>query len=108
MLKDKKPGVETDLMWSRLIRNALRRVERDVTVMIYTVKGLKEINNWYVLRLASGGITISDKGEIGRLFRKIIKVATDEGLEEGELNGYKYWVFKDIKLGEIKQVRAKD
>lgn len=108
VLKDKKPGVQTDLMWSRLIRNALARFERDVTVITYTLKGLREISNWYVLRLASEGIIIFDKGGISELFQNIVKAAIDAGLEERELNGYRYWAFKDIRLGEVKEIRVRD
>lgn len=98
---------ETDSFWKRKIREGLKSFGRDTTVLVYTLKGLKEINNWYVLRLASEGILIYDKANVQELFKKIIKAAKDAGLKEIKRGDSRVWsINRWLKKGETFEVRV--
>lgn len=96
------------MLWYRRMRELTKELNREITVLIYTPESLREICNWYVLRLASEGVVIFDKGNIARLLEEIVEVAKEAGLEERELKGYKYWYAKDLKLGDVLELRVKD
>jgi predicted nucleotidyltransferase len=56
---------EASKIWWHRISDALSEFGKDVTVLVYTIAGLKNISNWHVLRLASEGVIIYDKnGEV--------------------------------------------
>lgn len=105
IVREKKPGVETDKLWWKRIKRALRELERDVTVLVYTVKGLERISNWYVLRLASEGILVFDKGDIGELFQRITETAREAGMVEERIGDRRVWMLKGIQLGEVVEVQ---
>jgi len=64
---------EVWLVWNKKLREHLKAFERDITVLVYSLKSLREISSWYVLRLASEGQLIYDpKGTVETLFQKII------------------------------------
>jgi predicted nucleotidyltransferase len=95
--------------WNRKLRELLKDFERDITVLIYSLKSLKEISSWYVLRLASEGKLIFDRdGKVGRLFEKIIQTAKNAGLVEEEIHGHKYWIKKDLKIGETFEIKVSE
>lgn len=100
VIKDDQGGRDLHMLWYKRLKRVMRRFKREITVLLYTVDSLKEICNWYVLRLASEGRLVYDKANINRLFKKIIKVAKDNGLEERELNGKRYWHSPKLRLGE--------
>jgi predicted nucleotidyltransferase len=95
---------ETHRIWWDKIREALNGLDRDVTVLVYTRQALEEICNWYVLRLASEGIVLFDKGGIKELFGRIVQAARDAGLVEEEIEGDRVWT-SQIKYGEILEVK---
>lgn len=84
---------EANEFWYRKISEALACFSRDVTVIVYSEGGLKEINNWYVLRLAVEGVLVKDDGGVADLFRRIIAAAHKKGLEIREIGGAKVWAF---------------
>ena len=86
----------------------LREFRRDITVLVYSIKGLKKIINWYVLRLASEGIVIYDKGGVKDLFNKIIAAAREAGLVEKEIGGHKVWSAETLEFGQRLVVEVKD
>jgi predicted nucleotidyltransferase len=106
VLKEGDFGPETHQMWWERIRKALDKLNRDITVLIYTRKALEDICNWYVLRLASEGIILFDRGGIKELFRRIVQAAKEAGLVEEEIGGMRVWTSK-IKYGEILEVKLR-
>ncbi|MBI4641565.1 MAG: nucleotidyltransferase domain-containing protein [Candidatus Tectomicrobia bacterium] len=104
IVKEKKP--EDDLTWYQRISKVLEPLDRDVTVLVYGVKSLRRISNWYVLRLASEGIILFDRGSIAQLFQNITEAAHKAGLRETEEDGVKIWTIPELKLGEIVTVQA--
>lgn len=102
-----KKTTDTDFFWSKKIKEALKSCDRDVTVIVYSVKGLKEVNNWYVLRLASEGIIFYDQGNIKELFDKIIKAAKEAGLKEIKRGDSSVWsIDRALKKGETFEVKV--
>lgn len=100
---------EAWLTWNKKLREILKVLDRDITVLIYSLKSLKEISSWYVLRLASEGILIYDQnGKVEALFKKIIQAAKEAGLVEEEIHGHKYWVKKDLQIGETFEIRVSE
>jgi predicted nucleotidyltransferase len=98
---------EAWLTWNKKLREMLKDFNRDLTVLIYSPKSLKEISSWYVLRLASEGKLIYDQdGKIEALFKKIIQTARDAGLTEEEIHGHRYWIKKDLRIGETFEIRV--
>jgi predicted nucleotidyltransferase len=108
IVKERRPCYDADRIWWDRIKEALSKFQRDVTVITYSVRGLKCISNWYVLRLASEGILIYDKGGIRELFEKIIKTAREAGLEEKKIGNHRVWSAKNLKLGQRLVLEVKD
>lgn len=108
VIKERRPGYDVDRVWWERIRDVLGKFRRNVTVITYSVNGLKKIINWYVLRLASEAIFIYDKGGIKELFNRIIETARQAGLEEREIGTHKVWSAKNLKLGQRLVLEVKD
>jgi predicted nucleotidyltransferase len=102
-----KPGGETDRLWWYRVRDALDAFNRDVNVLVYSRRGLEMISNWYVLRLASEGVLVYDGGGIAQLFAEIRAAAMRAGLVEDEIDGMRYWHKKEMRLGEIFEVKVR-
>lgn len=75
IVREKEPDDTTDRRWWQRIQRALEPFGRDVTVLVYSVAGLKTVSNWYVLRLAAEGVLIHDRADIARLFEQIVQAA---------------------------------
>lgn len=108
VVKERKPDCDVDRIWWNRINKALRKFRRDVTVITYSVNGLRRISNWYVLRLASEGVLIYDKGGIKELFDRIIKTAREAGLVERKIGTRKVWSAENLKPGERLILEVKD
>jgi predicted nucleotidyltransferase len=108
VVQEKKPGVDVDKLWWDRINEALKDYQRDVTVLVYSIEGLKRIITWYVLRLASEGIFIYDKGGVKELFVRIIKTAKEAGLVERKIGTHKVWTAPKLKLGERLVLEVKE
>ncbi len=106
VVKEADLGPETHRMWWERIRKVLDGLNRDVTVLVYTRKALEEVCNWYVLRLASEGIVLFDKGRIKEFFGRIVQAAREAGLVEEEIEGDRVWTSK-IKHGETLEVKLR-
>ncbi len=102
-----KKCLEVDDLWWRRIRDALKKFQRDVTVLVYSTEGLRKISNWYVLRLASDGILIFDQGGIRELFDEILKTARKAGLRQVRRGKHWVWSAPDLKLGEVLELEVK-
>jgi predicted nucleotidyltransferase len=101
-----KPGGETDRLWWNRVRDALDTFNRDVNVLVYSRRGLEMISNWYVLRLASEGVLVYDGGGIAQLFAEIRAAAIRAGLVEDEVDGSRFWMKKNLRLGEVFEVKV--
>lgn len=99
--------LEVDDLWWRRIRNALKKFQRDVTVLVYSTEGLRRISNWYVLRLASDGVLVFDQGGIRELFDKILETARRAGLRQVKRGEHWVWSAPDLKLGEVLELEVK-
>jgi len=109
VIDDKDDRQDIDDIWCKRINKVLRPFERDVTVLVYTIKALKNVCNWYVLRLASDGILVCDGGRVKPLFAEILDAAEKAGLEQREMAGTMLWAPKrKIKMGEVFEVSVED
>jgi predicted nucleotidyltransferase len=104
VVRDKAPRGETDRHWWRLMQRALRPFGRDISVLVYTLKGLRSVSNWYVLRLASEGLLIFDQGQVTQLFQDIVRAAEAAGLVQERIGDAWVWTAKGIKPGEVIEV----
>lgn len=104
VVRHKAPGGETDRHWWRLMQRALRPFGRDISVLVYTLKGLRSVCNWYVLRLASEGLVIFDQGQVTQLFQDIVQAAEAAGLVQERIGDAWVWTAKGIKPGEVIEV----
>jgi len=95
-----KERLVDDRIWWDRISDVLQDFGRDVTVLVYTVEGLKRIITWYVLRLASEGVLVYDRGDIRGLFNRIISAAKEAGLVEVQIGDYKVWSVKNLKFAQ--------
>lgn len=109
IIDDRIDKDDVDEVWENRIKQALHGFGRDITVIVYTLKGLKGVCNWYVLRLASEGILLYDKGRIKDLFQKIINTAQKIGLVEKLVGNSSIWAMgRKIEIGEIFEIRVED
>ncbi len=102
-----KPNGETDRLWWNRVRDALDSLNRDVNVLVYSRRGLEAVSNWYVLRLASEGVLVYDRGGIAELFAEIRAAALRAGLVEDEVDGSRFWRINDLQLGEVFEVKVR-
>lgn len=100
VVKERRSDYDVDRTWWEKMHDVLSKFRRDITVIVYSIEGLKKILNWYVLRLASEGIIVYDKGGIKLLFNKIIETARNAGLVEREVGTHRVWSAKNLRLGE--------
>jgi len=91
IVREKEPGDTTDKRWWQRIQRVLEPFGRDVTVLVYSVAGLKAVSNWYVLRLAAEGVLIHDRADIARLFEQIVQAARRAGLVQEMIGDRLVW-----------------
>ena len=96
---EKEPGDTTDKRWWQRIQRVLEPFGRDVTVLVYSVAGLKAVSNWYVLRLAAEGVLIHDQAEIARLFEQIVQAARQAGLVQETIGDRLVWTVSPDRAG---------
>jgi len=108
IVQEDDPGLETYLRWFRRFQKALAPLERDVSLFLYSLKALRQIVSWYVLRLATEGIILYDKGRVQDLFCRIVEKAKASGLVEVQLEGLRYWAIKDWKPGTEFELTLED
>jgi predicted nucleotidyltransferase len=99
---------DMERVWWERVQEALKDVRRDVTVIVYSIKALKDIANWYVLRLASEGVILHDVGGVKELFKKIVATAHKAGLRERKIGTHKVWSAKDATWGKKFSVRLNE
>ena len=89
----------TDKRWWQRIQQALEPFGRDVTVLVYSLAGLKQVSNWYVLRLAAEGLLIYDQAEVARLFGQIVQAARQAGLAQEMIDDRLVWTVSPDRAG---------
>lgn len=105
VVKGKGVSKEEELSYWQIVRNCLRDLDRDITVMVIPRGAIEAIDNWYILRLAKEAILIRDKGDIRFLFKRILEAAKKSGLVEKEIDGTKVWCLeKGIRPGQVVEV----
>jgi len=101
VVKKRGKGIEVDELWWHRINDALRKFQRDVTVLVYSREALRRIAGWYILRLASDGILVFDRGGIKELFDKILEAARKAGLVQVKRDEHWVWSAPHLKPGEV-------
>lgn len=99
IVREKEPGDTTDKRWWQRIQRALEPFGRDVTVLVYSVAGLKAVSNWYVLRLAAEGVLIHDRADIAHLFEQIVEAARQAGLVQEAIGDRLVWTVSPERAG---------
>lgn len=100
IVQEKEPAGASDQRWWQWARQALEPFGRDVTVLVYTLAGLRHIANWYVLRLAREGSLVYDRADVAGLFSQIVKKAQQAGLIEDTVDGRQVWSLKSERVGQ--------
>lgn len=108
VVKKKGKGIEMDELWWHRINDALRKFERDVTVLVYSVQALRKIAGWYVLRLATDGIVVFDQGGIKELFQKMVEAAKKAGLVQVKRGEHWVWSAPHLEVGEVLEFEVED
>jgi predicted nucleotidyltransferase len=104
IVQEKEPGGATDKRWWQRIQWALEPFGRDVTVLVYSVAGLKAVSNWYVLRLAAEAILIYDQANIAGLFEQIVQAARQAGLTQEMIDGRLVWTASPERAGSLLEI----
>jgi len=99
IVREKEPAGVTDQQWWQWVKQALEPFNRDVTVLVYSVVGLRTIANWYVLRLAMEGVLIYDRADVAGLFDQIIQAAQRAGLVQEKIDGCRVWTLRPERAG---------
>lgn len=56
------------------------RFDRDVTVLIYDLKGLKRLPTWQTLNLVKDACLVIDRAEVAKTFERILQEAEAHGI----------------------------
>jgi len=56
------------------------KFRRDITVLVYDIKGLKKIPTWQTLNLVKDAHFVYDKVEIKSIFQRILQAAREHGI----------------------------
>ena len=73
------------------------RFRRDITVLVYDLRGLKKIPTWQTLNLAKDACLVYDRAEIGKVFERILQAAREHGIVYDEQDK----VFRLEKPGRV-------
>lgn len=99
IVQEKEPSGATDKRWWQRIQRVLEPFGRDVTVLVYSITGLKAVSNWYVLRLAAEGVLIHDQANVAGLFEQIVQAARQAGLTQEMIDGRLVWTASPERAG---------
>jgi predicted nucleotidyltransferase len=100
IVQEKEPAGVIDQRWWQWVKQALEPFDRDVTVLVYTVAGLRAVANWYVLRLAMEGVLVYDRADIAGLFDQIVQAAHRAGLVQERIDERQVWTLRPERVGQ--------
>jgi predicted nucleotidyltransferase len=101
----KNEGREQESLWHKRIREVLKRYPCDKTILLYSIGGLRAVSNWHVFSLASDGVIVYDKGQVGSLFKEIVAKANEVGLVRKRYGHHPVWAMgRKLKWGEVIEV----
>lgn len=78
-----------------IISELIPKFGRDITVMVYDIKGLKKVPSWQTLNLVRDACFVYDRGGIEEIFKMILKKAEEQEIVYDDEEG----VFKLKKVG---------
>lgn len=85
---------EEERRWRDAVGGAVAPLGRDVSVIVYTPAAIRNVGNWYVLRLASDAVFVHDTaGRVETLFRRVTEKAMASGFVERDGGGHPYWEY---------------
>ncbi|HIE52897.1 MAG TPA: nucleotidyltransferase domain-containing protein [Armatimonadetes bacterium] len=92
--------------WWKLLHGLLApKYQRDVDILFYTLKTVRQVPRWESLSMASDGVLIFDKGKVGKLFKRIVQEAEKQGLERIQFHNRPLWQIKPpVKIGTVVRV----
>jgi predicted nucleotidyltransferase len=94
VLPDGDIPLAEEMRWWDAVREVLRPLRREVSVLLYTPGGIRAVANWYVLRLASDAVFAHDPGgSTAALLGRVAAQARAAGFEERECAGRPYWIY---------------
>lgn len=94
VLPDGEIPLEEEMRWWDAVREVLKPLGREVSVLLYTPGGIRAVANWYVLRLASDAVFAYDpEGRTAALLGRVIARARSAGFEERQCAGRPCWVY---------------
>lgn len=107
IIKEEDDRPDVDEIWYQKIKELMGNLRRDITVIIYTLEGLKAVPTWHTIRLASEGVIACDKGKVRETFQRIVEKARKAGLVERKIGKKKVWmVNRPLRRGEIIEVKV--
>lgn len=109
IIKEEDDRPDIDEIWYKRVKGLIGDLKRDITVILYTLDGLKAVPTWHTIRLASEGIIAYDKGKVRETFQKIIKKAREAGLVEKKIGKRKVWMIgRPLRRGELIEVKVSE
>ncbi|MEW6686042.1 MAG: nucleotidyltransferase domain-containing protein [Candidatus Edwardsbacteria bacterium] len=109
ILRGWKNGDDPQTEWYRRLSKLFSHYRRDVTVLVYSIMGLKKVATWHTLRLASEGILAYDRGRVKKIFEAIVAEAKRVGLVERQIGTRKVWMMnRPLERGEIIKIEVTD
>lgn len=104
IVREKEPAGATDQQWWQWVKQALEPFDRDVTVLVYTLAGLRTITHWYVLRMATEGVLVYDRADITGLFDQIVQAALRAGLVQERIGERRVWTLRPERASQPLEV----
>jgi hypothetical protein len=101
-------GVDWIGYWYDIFKPALAKYRRGVDCIVYSMTGLRKVNNWYVLVVASDAVLVYDKGKVTPLFQRIIDAALKAGLVKKKRGVHTVWGLHKPKFGQRVKVEVED
>ncbi len=109
LVVEKEDAGHDSSFWHSTIGKCLRRFDRDVSVLVFTIPVLKKVPDWNTLGLAADAIMVHDEGKVAPVLKRIVDKAHSVGLRRDYSD--RWPVFKmnrPLKFGEIIKVELEN
>ena len=98
---------DADEVWYHRMNEALCSFGREVSVLVYPMRNILDVCNWYVLRLASDGMVVYDKGNVRRALDAVVEAARRVGLGQKKQGNSVVWTMdREMRPGEVFEVKV--